>query len=165
MPKNNNEQNEQTLLDRGLKIIICAFNEQKKEYSKNILQLETEIKKLKEENFIYKNKLTILQQKINTLSKTVCDLDIEAEEAKNQVEKNVTESKRIMATVNNEYRNNINKTRKKNSSVGNKFTLYKNFLLQNKNSNFGLNQNQVDSKNSNINLNSVKIITPKLFIQ
>ena len=152
MPKNNNEQNDQSLLDKGLKIIICAFNEQKKEYSKNILELETEIKKLKEENYIYKNKLTILQQKLNSLSKTVCDLDIEAEEAKNQVEKKISESNKVMSTVNNEYRNNINinRNRKKNSSVGNKFTLYKNFLLQNKNYNFGSNQNQIDSKNSNI---------------
>lgn len=156
MPKINNEQNDQSLLDKGLKIIICAFNEQKKEYSKNIIDLESEIKKLKEENYIYKNKLTILQQKLNTLSKTVCDFDIEGEEAKNQVEKKITESKKAMATVNNEYRNNINinRNRKKNSSVGNKFTLYKNFLLQNKNYNFGSNQNQnqnqADSKNSNI---------------
>ena len=150
MPKNSKDQNDQSLLDKGMKIILCAFNQQKKEYSKNIFELETEIKKLKEENYIYKNKLTILQQKLNTLSKTVCDLDIEAEEAKNQVEKKITESKKVMATVNNEYRKNLSKNRKKNSSVGNKFTLYKNFLLQNKNNNFISNQNQFDSKNSNI---------------
>ena len=86
MPKNMKEQMDNSLLDKGLKIIICAFNEQKKEYSKNILQLESEVKKLKEENFIYKNKLSILQQKLNTLSKTVCVLDIEAEEAKKEID-------------------------------------------------------------------------------
>lgn len=141
---------EQSLLDKGLKIIVYAFNEQKKEYSKNISQLEAEIKKLKDENFIYKNKLTILQKKLNTLSKTVCVLDIEAEEAKNEIEKKVSESRKIMATVNNEFNsNNINKTKKKNNSVGNRFTLYKNFLLQNKNNNFPVNQGDNESKFSN----------------
>ena len=142
MPKSNNGAFEQSLLDKGLKIIICAFNEQKKEYSQNISQLETEIKKLKEENYIYKNKLSVLQKKLNTLSKTVCVLDIEAEEAKNQVEKKLSESKKAISTLNDEY-NNINynnKKKKKNNSVSNKFTLYKNFLLQNKNYNLGLDQ-------------------------
>ena len=145
MPKNNNSQLEQNLLDKGLKIIICAFNEQKKEYSKNILQLESEIKKLKEENNIYKNKLTLLQQKLNILSKTVCVLDVEAEEAKNQIDKKYSESKKVIATVNN---NIINKNRKKNNSVGNKFTLYKNFLLQNTGINL-LNHEQPESRNLN----------------
>ena len=142
MPKSNNGPIEQSLLDKGLKIIICAFNEQKKEYSQNISQLETEIKKLKEKNYIYKNKLSVLQKKLNTLSKTVCVLDIEAEEAKNQVEKKLSESKKAISTLNDEY-NNINynnKKKKKNNSVSNKFTLYKNFLLQNKNYNLGLDQ-------------------------
>ena len=40
MPKTNKEQKDQSLLDKGFKIILCAFNEQKKEYSKNIVQLE-----------------------------------------------------------------------------------------------------------------------------
>ena len=117
MPKNMKEQMDNSLLDKGLKIIICAFNEQKKEYSKNILQLESEVKKLKEENFIYKNKLSILQQKLNTLSKTVCVLDIEAEEAKKEIDKKVKESKKVIATANNDFTNNINKNRKKNRSA------------------------------------------------
>ena len=135
MRKNNKEQKDQSLLDKGFKIILCAFNEQKKEYSKNILQLELEIKKLKEENYIYKNKLTLLQQKLNSLSKTVCVLDVDAEESKNEIDKKIIESKKVMATVNNEYKNNVNKTKKKNNSVGIKYSLYKNFLLHNKNYN------------------------------
>jgi hypothetical protein len=47
MQKSNNDQIEQNLLDKGLNIIIRAFNEQKKEYTKNLLQLESELKKLK----------------------------------------------------------------------------------------------------------------------
>ena len=151
MPKTKREISDQSLLDKGIKIILYAYNEQKKEYSKNINQLESEIKKLKEENYIYKNKLSILQQKLNTLSKTVCVLDEEAEEAKNDIDKKILESKKIMATVNNEYYNN--KNRKKNNSVSNKFTLYKNFLLQNKNNNFPINKD-IESKNSKIKAHS-----------
>jgi hypothetical protein len=150
MPKNMKEQMDNSLLDKGLKIIICAFNEQKKEYSNNILQLESEVKKLKEENFIYKNKLSILQQKLNTLSKTVCVLDIEAEEAKNEIDKKVKETKKVISTVNNDFNNNINKNRKKNNSMSNKFSLYKNFLLQNKNINFQPNLGDGESKNPNL---------------
>ena len=144
MQNSNNAQIEQNLLDKGFNIIICAFNEQKKEYTKNILQLESELKKLKEENYIYKNKLTILQQKLNTLSKTVCDLDIEKEESKNQMENKIPESKKAMATVSIEH-NNLYRNRKKNNSVNNKFSLYKNFLLRNKNFNFP-NQNPGEAK-------------------
>lgn len=94
MKNNTITQKEQKLLDKGLNMIICAFKEQKKEYSKNILQLESEIKKLKEENSIYKNKLTLLQQKLNSLSKTVCDINIDSEESKNQIDKKINESKK-----------------------------------------------------------------------
>ena len=143
MPKDNHILLEQNILDKGLKIIIYAFNEQKKGYSKNILQLETEIRKLKEENYIYKNKLTILQKKLNILSRTVCDVDLASGEMKNQIEEKLIESKKVMSTVNNEY-NHINRNRRKNNSVSNKLYLYKNFLLQNKNN--LLYQPQDDSK-------------------
>jgi hypothetical protein len=128
MPKNGSNQIDQNYLDKGLKMIIYAFNEQKKEYSKKNNQLELEIQRLKEENNIYKNKLTILQQKLKILSKTVCSLDIEQEETKNQMEKKLTESKKI-AIANN---NIINKNRK-NYSVDNKYALFNNFLSQNNN--------------------------------
>ena len=155
MPKNDKEQKDQSLLDKGFKIILCAFNEQKKEYSKNILQLESEIKKLKEENYIYKNKLTLLQQKLNSLSKTVCVLDVDTEESKNELDKKIIESQKIMSTVNNEYKNNLNKNKKKNNSVSNKFSLYKNFLLHNnKNYNCGPNLGEGESKKSNSKANS-----------
>ena len=152
MPKTKREMSDQSLLDKGIKIILYAYNEQKKEFSKNINQLESEIKKLKEENYIYKNKLSILQQKLNTLSKTVCVLDEEAEEAKNDIDKKILESRKVMATVNNEYY--VNKTKKKNNSVNNKFSLYKNFLLQNKNNNNFPNNKEVETKNSNLKVYS-----------
>ena len=100
MPKSslNEEMNNESLLDKGLKIIIRAFNEQKKEYSKNIFLLQSEIKKLKEENSIYKNKLTSLQEKLNSLSKTALLLDEDVEESKNEEDK-----KALMQTLNTEF--------------------------------------------------------------
>ena len=85
MPKSffKNEINvNESLLDKGLKIIIQAFNEQKNEFSQRLSLLQSENKKLKEENFLYKNKLTSLQQKLNSLSKTALLLDEETEDKK-----------------------------------------------------------------------------------
>jgi len=148
MSKISNDHVHQSLFDKGIKIVICAFNEQMKEYSENIDQLKLEIKKLKEENYMYKNKLSILQKKLNTLSKTVCVLDMETEEAKNQFEKKITDSRMVMATLNKDYSNmNNNKKKRKNSSVNNKLTLYKNFLSQNRN--YNICTNQYDSNNTN----------------
>ena len=108
MPKSffKNEINvNESLLDKGLKIIIQAFNEQKNEFSQRLSLLQSENKKLKEENFLYKNKLTSLQQKLNSLSKTALLLDEETEDKK-------IEEKKIMEQVlNNDIhlsKNNIN---------------------------------------------------------
>ena len=62
-----------------------------------------------------------------------------------QIDKKYSESKKVISTVSN---NIINKNRKKNNSVGNKFTLYKNFLLQNTGINL-LNHEQPESRNLN----------------
>ena len=92
MPKNgHNEKNNESLLDKGIKIIIRAFNDQKNEYEQNISLLNSEIKKLQDENFLYKNKLSFLQKKLNTLSKTVLLLDEDSDQSKNEVGKNITE--------------------------------------------------------------------------
>ena len=68
MKKITNEKTDKltasSLLDKGLKTIIHAFNEQKIEYTQKISLLQTEIKKLKEENFIYKKKTDIITRKI-----------------------------------------------------------------------------------------------------
>ena len=76
-----------SLLDKGIKMIILAFNEQKNEFMQSISSLKSEIKKLKDENYLYKNKLTILQKKLNSLSKTVLLLDEETEESKKKKKK------------------------------------------------------------------------------
>ena len=114
MPKSffKNEINE-SLLDKGLKMIIQAFNEQKNEYNQKISLLQLEIKKLKEENFLYKNKLTSLQQKLNSLSKTALLFDEET------VDKKSVEKKNMGQTLNNEIllsSDNINNIMSKNKN-------------------------------------------------
>ena len=124
MPKKNNEEIQQSLLDKGVEIIISAFNEQKNEFTKAIYELETENNKLKEENNIYKNKLSILHKKLSKISKTFCDLDMDDEESKIQMNDN-------QITL-----NNFLPDSKKNNFINRKSALYKNFLSQNKNSNY-----------------------------
>ena len=114
MPKSffKNEINE-SLLDKGLKMIIQAFNEQKNEYNQKISLLQLEIKKLKEENFLYKNKLTSLQQKLNSLSKTALLFDEVTEDKKNE------ENKIMGQNLNNEIllsSDNINNIMSKNKN-------------------------------------------------
>ena len=158
MPKSLfNEENNESLLDKGLKIIIRAFNEQKNEYSQNIFSLQSEIKKLKEENSIYKNKLSSLQQKLNSLSKTVLLLDEDVEESKNEEEKKV-----MMETLNNEFhlinknlinknKNNIGISRNNRTSLGKNITnLKKKFKTNAFNSNEEINKiNNMKTINNN----------------
>ena len=66
---------------RGIQIIIEAFNEQKKQYIKiinsmneRINSLEHIVNKLKEENSFYQNKLQTLQKNIKCISKSICQL-------------------------------------------------------------------------------------------
>ena len=113
MPKSffKNEINvNESLLDKGLKVIIQAFNEQKNEFSQRLSLLQSENKKLKEENFLYKNKLTSLQQKLNSLSKTALLLDEETEDKK-------IEEKKIMEQVLN---NDIHLSKNNNNNILNK---------------------------------------------
>lgn len=131
MPKKNNEEVQQSLLDKGVEIIISAFNEQKNEFTKAIYELETENNKLKEENNIYKNKLSILHKKLSKISKTFCDLDIDDEESKIQMNDNQISL------------NNFLPENKKNNFINRKSALYKNFLSQNKNSNYSSFQGEV----------------------
>ena len=125
MPKKNNEELQQTLLNKGIEIVLSAFNEQKKEYKKTIHELEKENNKLKEENNIYKNKLSILHKKLSKISKTFCDIDMEDEEAKDQANENQ-----------NNINNNYIKETGKNTCPNRKTVLYKNFYSQNKDHNY-----------------------------
>ena len=124
MPKKNNEELQQTLLNKGIEIILSAFNEQKKEYKKTIYELEKENSKLKEENNIYKNKLSILHKKLSKISKTFCDIDMEDEEAKVQANENLNNISNYM------------KETGKNTCPNRKSVLYKNFYSQNKDHNY-----------------------------
>jgi hypothetical protein len=125
MPKKNNEDLQQTLLNKGIEIVLSAFNEQKKEFKKTIYELEKENSKLKEENNIYKNKLSILHKKLSKIPKTFCDIDIEDEETKVQANENI-----------NNNNNNYVKETGKNTCPNRKSILYKNFYSQNKDHNY-----------------------------
>lgn len=157
MPKNAfTEQLNESLLDKGLKIIISAFNEQKDEYNNNISLLKSEIKKLQEENFIYKNKLTSLQQKLNSLSKTVLLLDEEVDETKKE------EEKAKMETLNTEFHlsnpNLINNNKNNIISRNNNSVLFKKSTIQNKKylTNCFINENKKINNIKSININSFK---------
>ena len=110
MPKKVNEELQQSF-NKGLKIIINAFNEQTKEYSKTIYEQEVEIKRLTEENIIYKNKLTLLHKKLCLMSKTFCDINIDNnEEEKIQTDENQSNNKEIMSVnLNNMYQQKFKK--------------------------------------------------------
>ena len=66
---------------RGINIILEAFNEQKEQYiniinimKEKIIFLEKQVKKLTEDNAIYQNKLHTLQKNIKCISKSICQL-------------------------------------------------------------------------------------------
>ena len=65
-------------VDKGVNMILKAFNEQKEEYLKvikelkeKIFMLEEIIAKLKKENNIYQNKLNSLKKNIKSISQTI----------------------------------------------------------------------------------------------
>ena len=158
MPKNLfKEKKNESLLNKGINIIIQAFNEQKNEFSENISLLQNEIKKLKEENFVYKNKLTTLQQKLNSLSKTVLLLDEDGEETKNEEEKNIGIGN-INSEINSINKNILNKNKINNSiSRNNRTSLGKNISVIKKK----FITNTFNSKDENKKINSIKNIDIK----
>ncbi len=84
---------------RGIQMILEAFNEQKKQYidiinsmNEKIISLEQQVNKLKEENSVYQNKLHNLQQNIKSISKSIIQLkddeiSINDENNKEKIEK------------------------------------------------------------------------------
>ena len=131
-----------SLLDKGIKMIILAFNEQKNEFMQSISSLKSEIKKLKDENYLYKNKLTILQKKLNSLSKTVLLLDEETEKSKNDEEK-----KTMMQTFNNENKNKKNNFISRNSRV----FITKNLSMKTKKNSLGNDEDKKIINSNNLN--------------
>ena len=66
---------------KGIQMILAAFNEQKKQYlniinsmNEKMILLEQQVSKLKEENAFYQNKLHTLQKNIKCISKSICQL-------------------------------------------------------------------------------------------
>ena len=132
------KQIKESLLDKGIRMIILAFTEQKNEFTQSITILKSEIKKLKDENFLYKSKLSLLQKKLNTLSKTVLLLDEDTEESKNEEEK-----KNMMQTLNTEL---------KNKKINNN-----NFISRNNNGVFITKNLSVKTKKNSLNDENKKI--------
>ena len=143
------KQINESLLDKGIKMIILAFNEQKNEFTQNIAILKSEIKKLKDENYLYKNKLTLLQKKLNSLSKTVLLLDEDNEESKNEEDK-----KTIIQTLNTEL-----KSKKNNNLISrnsNRVFMTKNLSMKTK-KNLPNDENKKINNINNVNLNNTCI--------
>ena len=92
---------------KGIQVILEAFNEQKKQYmniinsmNEKMILLEKQINKLKEENAFYQNKLHTLQKNIKCISKSICQLKDDEilnneeinDNSSNNVDKNVKNS-------------------------------------------------------------------------
>ena len=143
------KQINESLLDKGIKMIILAFNEQKNEFTQSISILKSEIKKLKDENILYKNKLTLLQKKLNSLSKTVLLLDEDTEESKNEEDK-----KNMMQTLNTELKSK--KTNNFISRNSNRVFMTKNLSTKNK-KNSSKDENKKINNINNVNLTNTCI--------
>ena len=143
------KQINESLLDKGIKMIILAFNEQKNEFTQSISILKSEIKKLKDENYLYKNKLTVLQKKLNSLSKTVLLLDEDTEESKNEEDK-----KNMMQTLNTELK--IKKNNNFISRNSNRVFMTKNLSMKTK-KNSSKDENKKINNINNVNLTNTCI--------
>ena len=107
--------------EKGVKMILNAFKQQKDKYL-NIIKsmqekiniLEDEIKKLQEVNIIYKNKLNSIQKNIKHISSTICQL--KEEEKDDFLFDNLNTEKNIS----NENKENIINKKEKSKEKNNK---------------------------------------------
>ena len=130
-------------LQKGIKMILEGFEEQKKQYIANINSmnekidsLEQQINKLKEENSLYQNKLRTLQKNIKCISKSICDLKddeilINDENKKNEILDKEIKNNNLMENEN--YLELLKEKNKANDS----FRIHKNKfeIMKNKNTN------------------------------
>ena len=130
-------------LQKGIKIILEGFEEQKKQYiaiinsmNEKIDSLEQQINKLKEENSLYQNKLRTLQKNIKCISKSICDLKddeilINDENKKNEILDKEIKNNNLMENEN--YLELLKEKNKANDS----FRIHKNKfdIMKNKNTN------------------------------
>ena len=130
-------------LQKGIKIILEGFEEQKKQYiaiinsmNEKIDSLEQQINKLKKENSLYQNKLRTLQKNIKCISKSICDLKddeilINDENKKNEILDKEIKNNNLMENEN--YLELLKEKNKANDS----FRIHKNKfeIMKNKNTN------------------------------
>ena len=79
--KNNDNSTNKKDLDKGVNMIMIAFNQQKEQYlniinslKEKIIFLEEQIQKLKQVNILYKNKLNSVQKNIKNISFSICQI-------------------------------------------------------------------------------------------
>ena len=130
-------------LQKGIKMILEGFEEQKKQYiaiinsmNEKIDSLEQQINKLKGENSLYQNKLRTLQKNIKCISKSICDLKddeilINDENKKNEILDKEIKNNNLMENEN--YLELLKEKNKANDS----FRIHKNKfeIMKNKNTN------------------------------
>ena len=130
-------------LQKGIKMILEGFEEQKKQYiaiinsmNEKIDSLEQQINKLKKENSLYQNKLRTLQKNIKCISKSICDLKddeilINDENKKNEILDKEIKNNNLMENEN--YLELLKEKNKANDS----FRIHKNKfeIMKNKNTN------------------------------
>ena len=92
MNNNDNSINKKDF-DKGVNMIMIAFKQQKEQYlniihslKEKIIILEEQIKKLKEVNFLYKNKLNSVQKNIKNISFSICQIKEDEKSNKNEDE-------------------------------------------------------------------------------
>ena len=130
-------------LQKGIKMILEGFEEQKKQYiaiinsmNEKIDSLEQQINKLKEENSLYQNKLRTLQKNIKCISKSICDLKDDEILINDENKKNEILDKEIKNNNLMENENYLELLKEKNKA-DDSFRIHKNKfdIMKNKNTN------------------------------
>lgn len=122
MKNNNDNSTNKKDFDKGVNMIMIAFNQQKEQYlniinslKEKIIFLEEQIKKLKEVNILYKNKLNSVQKNIKNISFSICQIKDDDKSNKNDKEENIPNKNKQHIKDNNgkekkNRRQNLNKS-------------------------------------------------------
>ena len=136
---NKNEKINIKEFDKGVEMILIAFNQQKQQYlsiinslKEKIILLENQIIKLKNENNIYKNKINSIQKNIKHISSSICRLKEDENTDINNVndlkeKKYISESKHNIKSKISKEKNNLNYKRKSFNKNQLKKLLYQNY--------------------------------------
>ena len=156
MLNNENKFNVKNL-DKGVQIILTAFKEQKEQYLKIINSmkqkinfLEEQIKKLKEENILYYNKLSMLQKNIKYISKTIYQLKDEDDELlddKNISDNNNSDNVSVVTQPKESIKEKVDKNHKRHSLNKTDLNKNDNIIFRNKQMNKNILGDNSDTDN------------------